>query len=64
MEKIVKIQDDYKKAPSNISFKKQVQEKTLDVSLQREFEGEMKSYTLNKKIMNLISDMGFIIKDH
>jgi hypothetical protein len=35
----------------------------MDASLQKEFEFEMTLYSLNKNIINTISDMGYIIKD-
>lgn len=36
----------------------------LKNSLQREFDYESSNYKINKHILNLISDMGFIISDY
>ena len=46
-----------------MDFKRSIQEKVLDNSIQKEFEGEIDSYTVNKRIINLISDMGYVIKE-
>jgi len=41
-----------------------MQGKVMSSSRIREFEGELEEYTINKHIINLLSNMGFIIKEH
>ena len=36
----------------------------LDGSFLREFESELKTYSINKRILNMLTNMGYIIKEH
>ena len=38
-------------------------QETMKNSIQREFIHEIEEYNVNKKILNMLCDMGYIIKD-
>ena len=48
---------------SRQGFAQEVAQQTLNYSLQREFKHEVEDYRLNKRIVNLLCDMGYVIKE-
>ena len=41
----------------------QMYQETMKNSIQREFIHELEEYQVNKKIINMLCDMGYVIKD-
>ena len=37
---------------------------TLAKSLEREYQAEIDEYKIDKQLVNLVTDMGYLIKDH
>ena len=45
-------------------FKETQAKITLAKSLEREYQAEIDEYKIDKQLINLVTDMGYLIKDH
>ena len=60
-----KIKEAYKSDNQrSLDFKNKMNKAVLDNSFLREFENELKEYSINKRILNLLTNMGYVIKEH